>query len=236
MSVWAEIAERLRRRSGGSVRRFRVRSVDPLVLTALDGDERLEQGDEDVEIDSHVLGAAARGDVVAVLEDRKGDFVVAALLGDEEEPVPVPTAPDPDFGAIVSSVAQAIPHNAWQSLQFDVAPEENIGGMYDGAVSRFKFVVKRPGIYSLNGTMKFVGNATGTRFVHLEVNDVTVARHQRNANVIAVPEHLVFNVATTKRLQVGDEIKLRAWQNSGAALNTVADTFSPRLTALWERD
>lgn len=54
MTVWAQIAEKLRdhaRDSGGTeVQRYRVLRANPLLLDQVDGDERLEEGDDDFTI------------------------------------------------------------------------------------------------------------------------------------------------------------------------------------------
>lgn len=87
---WDRVGERLREMAAKrSARRFRVTQLAPLVLEALDSDERLEQGDEDVEIDDRFLGDAAVGDTAAVIEDKSGDFIVLGLIADEDNPRPV---------------------------------------------------------------------------------------------------------------------------------------------------
>lgn len=89
--VWEDVAERIKALADrGKVRRFRVDDTDPLVLIAMDGDERLELGDEDVEIVDAVVSGAENGDVAFIFEDRDGDFTVVGLAGDEENPKAVP--------------------------------------------------------------------------------------------------------------------------------------------------
>ena len=87
MTVWAEIADRLRNVAEGTgskrrpgPQRFTVRGTTPLVLDELLGNERLEEGDPDFEIDDRVLSDAAVGDIVIAQQDADGDYVATALV------------------------------------------------------------------------------------------------------------------------------------------------------------
>lgn len=76
MSVWEQVAERIRdhaAEAGTQVLRFRVTRESPLILEQVDGEERLEDGDDDFTVtdgfrlyrDAHGLPA---GTIVRVLE------------------------------------------------------------------------------------------------------------------------------------------------------------------------
>jgi hypothetical protein len=88
--VWGEIAKevgaRAQRTQRNSARRFRVKKVSPLVLDEIDGDEILEEGDEDFEIESDVKDECEKGDTVLVIVADDGDFVATALLSDDGAP------------------------------------------------------------------------------------------------------------------------------------------------------
>lgn len=86
MSVWAEVAQEIRRlaraesvNASPPAERFRVVDIDPLVLESQHGDLRLVQGDDDLDVRPIRLAAEA-GDVALVVEDRAGDRVAVQLL------------------------------------------------------------------------------------------------------------------------------------------------------------
>lgn len=91
MTVWDDVAHRIREIARTQVhnvapppRRFKVAGTSPLVMEAVDGSpDRIEHGDEDVEVDERVLATAAEGDLVHVHEDEDGDYLVGGLVKDE---------------------------------------------------------------------------------------------------------------------------------------------------------
>lgn len=69
-----EVAGRQARNSAPAVERYRVAKLSPLRLDGIDSDERLDEGDDDVEVYGATTGMAI-GDVLPVLHEN-GTYVV----------------------------------------------------------------------------------------------------------------------------------------------------------------
>jgi hypothetical protein len=108
VSAWPDVAERIRTLAADAkARRFRVVDASPFAAVEVDGDERIEVGDPDLEVSTEVLEDAALGDIVLVVETAEGDYVAAALLSDDDDPPrPSKRAPAPhehDFADITNA-------------------------------------------------------------------------------------------------------------------------------------
>lgn len=117
--------------------------------------------------------------------------------------------------------AQAITSGgAFQSVLMDVATFDN-DGIAD--LANDQFVVKFPGLYAILGLVHFavavVGAATQARFAGFLVNGVDIAQAgPLTPSTIYAARVVCHDVVSLSR---GGTIKLRAWQDSGANLNTV---------------
>lgn len=194
MSAWDDVVDRLKERFDrrGSVRRFRVVGTDPLIVRALDGDERLEQGDEDVEIDDGTLAAAEVGDVVLVFEDDEGDFVIAGLLGDEESPKGISSTALAKLAAIGDhcvlnrATGLAVPISTLTTITWDFERDDPGGWHAPGATG---IIVPEPGDYAAEIQLSWDASGSGIRYHHLEIDALDdVAR-----------------IVAAKRLVAGDE-------------------------------
>lgn len=123
---------------------------------------------------------------------------------------------------------QSIANATWTAIQFD-ATRFNTGAMWvSGSNTRITFALA--GGYVVAGGISFAGAAAGYRYTSIMVNGGTDIVFSRNGNTDANDQH-VF-ISTVYQFNAGDYIQMRAYQDSGAALNAMAYTnYSPELSA-----
>lgn len=79
--------------------------------------------------------------------------------------------------------------------------------------------VTRAGLFECRAQITYASNATGRRHVGVQKNGTSVG--QQNAVAVASSSTSIASPTTKFRCDVGDTITFVAYQNSGAALNTV---------------
>jgi hypothetical protein len=132
---------------------------------------------------------------------------------------------DPPRVAVRNTGAQSIPTGAFTALTFNTEDYDNETptSMHSLITNLSRLTAQTTGTYLVGGLCTFTGNATGRRGLRWRVN----------AGVNPVPGSQVIiaagtaaNVSVQARvmyvpLAVGDFLELEAFQDSGAALNTV---------------
>jgi hypothetical protein len=141
---------------------------------------------------------------------------------------------DPPRCRVRSVVAQSIPTSAYTAIAFATEDYDNEAtasylsgtGMHDPATNNTRITIQTAGTYLLTGQIGWAGNATGRRGSRWDVNGVVLAGGQSiwaqgSANGLAYPAPVML-----VPLNVGDFVELKGFQESGAALSTVATSES----------
>jgi hypothetical protein len=130
----------------------------------------------------------------------------------------------PVFAAWQSTV-QSIPNNTYTPLTFTSEVVDRDNG-HSVTTNTSRYTAQTAGYYLFNGQIQYASNVTGSRRALWWVNGGTPTGNgggffttsstlvAGNVSVVA-PPFFVY-------LAVGDYVELAAFQNSGAALNTVA--------------
>lgn len=118
-----------------------------------------------------------------------------------------------------NSAAQSIANNAaTQVVEFDYHVYAE-GGMHSTTVNNTRFVARARGWYPITAQVEFAANATGQRGARLLKNGTDqIAYDLRDASAAGTSS---VSVSTQVLLNAGEWVELRAFQNSGGALNTV---------------
>lgn len=130
------------------------------------------------------------------------------------------------------STNQSIPDNTWTALSFDtIITEEKPAttGQWSSG-SPTQLICRLPGCYLVNAHVRFAANATGARGINLMKNGVGLT-----STIIAAfsGQDPTIQSSTIVKLDTGDYIEAKAFQNSGAALDAVA--ISSNLHFEWIR-
>jgi hypothetical protein len=141
---------------------------------------------------------------------------------------------DPPRCRVRSVAAQSIATASYTALQFATEDYDNEAtasylsgtGMHDPAVNNTRITIQTAGTYLLTGQCGWAGNTTGRRGMRWDVNGVVLAGAQSiwapsTTQGIAIPAPVLM-----VPLSVGDFVELKAFQESGGALATVATSES----------
>lgn len=116
---------------------------------------------------------------------------------------------------LAASAVQSIPNSAYTVVTYGtVVAQRNL--TVNAAAGTI--TATRAGAYLVAGTIVYTANATGFRYAALDVNGT----HEAIGSSVASsgPGMTAPSVSRIVKLAVGDVVDLRAYQNSGAALNT----------------
>lgn len=84
-----------------------------------------------------------------------------------------------------------------------------------------------PGVYQIEASIAFEGNATGYRYFEIVAAGTIVSRVLRSN---LATDGVQVSLSALANLAAGDAIAVRVRQTSGGALNVVATDYSPRLS------
>jgi hypothetical protein len=150
-------------------------------------------------------------------------------------PTQVPGGYPPAPGArVYRSTAQPIPNNAWQAVGFDTVRYDS-GGTW-AAANPTRLTCQVPGTYTITGHAVLANSAAGTvRLASLWLNGAT-ALAQQAPSLAAFSGSITWraSVTTTTRLNAGDYVELWLYQDTGAALNTLAGSATEQDAADFE--
>lgn len=139
--------------------------------------------------------------------------LVGKVAGDYQGIVP---------SAVVTGASQSIASGTSLYVTFNSVVHDSHTQWSSGSPTRL--TCKVAGLYLIIGTVRFSANATGMRSVALIVNAEGAGRG--NTSVAPVNGGVtVVNVAALTYLNIGDYVRLQAYQTSGAALTI--DSVSP---------
>lgn len=158
-----------------------------------------------------------------------GQRLTAALL----EPLAV--AITPPMAVLTRAIAQSISNAAVtpDAISWDTVTKDSAGGFAAGNPTRY--TAQRAGWYQLSGGVGFAANATGIRTAQFTKNGTSIVGTQ--TKLLAVSGGIVTAVpawTVQVELAIGDYVELRAFQNSGAGLNTSTETENrPTMHVRW---
>ena len=136
----------------------------------------------------------------------------------------------------VCRVRKNATQNIWNN-DYTVFPSWNVAdidtdGMFSTSTPTV-LTVKTAGIYQINAGVQFSANTTGSRSVGIEVNNADIKNF-----VLSAPSTTNISpqieTGLLKRLNVGDTVKIYAYQNSGI-LVTMTGNFNTFLELTWIR-
>lgn len=122
-----------------------------------------------------------------------------------------------------ASAVQAIPNAAQTTV---LLPDGTLDGWtYSAGV----FTCTKPGAYVISSVLSYATNTTGRRIQTLWVNGTEVQRNEQTTSVGGI---FSLSMSYIHRFVAGDTLELKAYQSSGAALNTSVTNPSTQLQAL----
>jgi hypothetical protein len=131
--------------------------------------------------------------------------------------------------SVYQSTVQALPNNVETAvlLQSELFDTDNI---HSTTLNVSRLTIVTAGIYDIKGSVGFAVNGTGIRDVYISKNGVNLSANYGGTVSSGFCASLPITVPDVT-LAVGDYIEMQALQNSGGALNTVADGTLTWLTA-----
>ena len=133
---------------------------------------------------------------------------------------------------VVRTTAQSIPDNSWTAISFDTirSEEKPATSSQWSSGSPTHLTCRLPGRYLIVASVRFAGNATGSRGINIKVNGAW-----KMAVLIPPPGTLetIISVNDIIGLQTDDYVEVFVYQNSGVALN--ADATSDNTGIKWQR-
>ena len=131
-----------------------------------------------------------------------------------------------DIGArAYHDAAQSIADTTWVALALN-SERYDTDGIHDLATNNSRLTCKTAGKYIIVANIAFASNTTGRRMVGIFLNGATfIGVGETNATTTG---SCIVTVATIYLLEVNDYVEMKAFQNSGGALNVVAAAnYSP---------
>lgn len=116
--------------------------------------------------------------------------------------------------------AQSIPNATWTAISWN-ADAFDTTGLHNASTNDDSFYIKSPGVYRIEATVQFDASATGGRLAKVEINGSDIDSSIMQSAPVSGQATNAFTT-TTRFLSSGDRIRILVYQNSGAALNTIA--------------
>lgn len=131
------------------------------------------------------------------------------------------------------STNQSIPNGTWTALSFDtiITEEKPATTSQWSSGDPTQLICRLPGYYLINAHVRLAANATGGRGINLVKNGSTALVGNVYAAFSGIDAHIQCSAIV--KLDTGDYIEAKAYQNSGAALDAVA--ISSNLHFEWIR-
>ena len=136
---------------------------------------------------------------------------------------------------VTSSANQSIPHAAFTNIAFDTESYDT-ANMHDNTTNNHRLVAPIDGVYQITGQVEWAANGTGGR--DLAINSIggspggTLAYTRENDP--SGPNAWPQQVTSYVKLTAGTSVYLTAFQTTGGALNTFANSYwSPVFSMTW---
>ncbi|SHJ31227.1 hypothetical protein SAMN02745194_02281 [Roseomonas rosea] len=117
----------------------------------------------------------------------------------------------------------SVPNDTLADMAWDVRGPDSLGVIGAGSGPFGQFTVQEAGVYAVEATLTFAGNATGQRRLVIVVNGVEWGADRKPAAGTDVVE---LGVSKLLALAASDIVKARAYQNSGGGLIAGGNTLS----------
>jgi hypothetical protein len=116
--------------------------------------------------------------------------------------------------------AQSISNATWTAIAWNADAFDSTG-IHNASTNDDSFYIKSTGWYRIEASVQFDANATGGRLAKIEINGSDYDPSIMNTAPISGQSINAFTCAT-RYLTSGNRIRVLVYQNSGAALSTVA--------------
>lgn len=137
---------------------------------------------------------------------------------------------NPPCARVFHNAAQSIANTTFAALAFN-SERYDVDTMHSTVTNTSRLTCNTPGLYHLEASVEFAGNATNTRQAMIRLNGTTYIARSTSPGV-TVDQSLV--VSCDYRLSATDYVELVVWQNSGGALNIQSTgNYSPEFSARW---
>ena len=151
------------------------------------------------------------------------------LPGDDGEEGPMgPPGTGPlinDAVRVVRTTNQSIPDNAHTAITWE-AVDTDSNSMWAGG-NPTRMTVKHTGFHTVSASIAFASNATGNRYVGIKKNGTTWVAFMNMLPLSGVDTFAA--ISHSLKLTIADYIEITVLQNSGGALNAIANSdWSPR--------
>jgi len=121
---------------------------------------------------------------------------------------------------VYRTIDQTITNDQWSPITFN-AMRFDTGGMWN-SLQGYMLTCKEKGIYQITGNIIWEANTSGIRSIEIDLNGVTSIAAMRGPNLgVDWTGHAQF-ISTLYKLDVGDYIRFRVYQNSGGFLDIVS--------------
>lgn len=121
----------------------------------------------------------------------------------------------------IRTTNQSINSGAVTALSFDTETYDRPGGMIDIAGNPTRITAVIAGVYAFQGVIRFANNATGERTASVRVSGATLVASGSEGNPSAANDSVIV-VTGEFELTAGQYLELVCFQNSGGALNALA--------------
>lgn len=141
---------------------------------------------------------------------------------------------NPPACRVYHTATQSIANTALVALAFGSERLKTVGyaSMHDNVTNNSRITIVTPGVYVVAGSVAFGSNNLGFRYIELSLNGVTPIAVVRQPAVQG--DYTDLALSTPYKFGAGDFVTLRAYQNSGAAVNVMPMlNSSPEFSAVW---
>lgn len=143
---------------------------------------------------------------------------------------------NPPACRVWNNAAISVANSTWVALTFN-SERWDTNTMHDTVTNTGRITIVTAGLYILTGHAEFAANATGMRGLQLLRNTDADGIAQIYYQAAPVSTGTAVSLSTVWKFVAGDYVQLRAFQNSGGALNVntnPANTFfTPEFSATW---
>lgn len=134
-----------------------------------------------------------------------------------------------------TGVAQSLPNNIYTKISYDAAVYDS--GDIAADLANEQFMLLRSGLWIIQATCRFTGNATGKRELLIadpaDVSGATCSNVLASATDGAHANEVHLTAVSINRFLVSQMVAAFAYQISGAALNTIASGNAITFSTMW---
>lgn len=129
-----------------------------------------------------------------------------------------------DGARVQKAATQSISNTTFTAMTF-TSEEYDSGSYHDNSTNTSRLTVPIAGKYLITGSIEYTANATGVRAAGIRMDGSTYIASQSTASLGSVLATTV-NVSIVRDLAANAYVELIAYQSSGGALNTLANSMT----------